>query len=188
MAGRASSTPRMAEWMVLAEDLADDLAQAAQHLQVGRVSDLTGLATSTIEDTLTRKAITQESNPRRAICRPDFRVGRMPLWSQAQVDEYKRIAEGKAEDEDLPTVTSQGAESGGLVTTAEIRKRLDLHDQTLRRYQRSNSTYPRPVARLSREGSPGVPEHLREWGAVLAWALKQEGIVVPSRWRNQVAS
>lgn len=187
MTGRAG-TPRKAEWMELAIDLQDDLDQAARHLTRGRVSDLTGLAESTISDTLTRRAITHEHNPRRAICRPDYRIGRTPLWSEEQVDEYKRIAAGRPEDGDLPTVSPGEAANDGLVTTAEIRERLDVHDQTLRRYQRSSSTYPQPLARLSREGSPGVPEHLRKWEAVLVWALRTSGIVVPDEWRVREAS
>lgn len=187
MAGRAS-TPRIAEWMALAVDLADDLAQAPEHLTIGQVSDLTGLAASTISDTLTRRAITHEDNPRIAICRPDFRIGPMPLWSREQVEEYGKIKAGKPGDEDLPTVTPGEAARDGLVTTAEIRERLDVHDQTLRRYQRSSSSYPPAVGRLSREGSPGVPEHLRRWEDVLTWALRQQGLEVPQEWRAKEAS
>lgn len=187
MAGRAG-TPRMAEWMAMAEDLQEDLVEAAKHLPIGRVSDLTGLADSTINDTLTRKAITHADNPRRAICRPDYRIGRTPLWSIEQVEEYKRIAAERPEDDDLPTITPGQAESDGLVTTAEIRERLDVHDQTLRRYQRSNSNYPKPVGRLSREGSPGVPEHLRRWEDVLVWALRMPDLAVPEQWRVKEAS
>lgn len=187
MAGRAS-TPRIAEWMELATNLADNLARAAEQLTIGQVSDLTGLAASTISDTLTRKAISHEDNPRFAICRPDYRIGPMPLWSHKQVAKYMEIKAGKAGDEDLPTVTPGEAARDGLVTTAEIRERLDVHDQTLRRYQRSSSSYPPAVGRLSREGSPGVPEHLRRWEDVLTWALRQQGLEVPQEWRVKEAS
>lgn len=182
MTGR-TDTPRMAEWMREAKDLVGNPHEVGKHLTVGMVSNKTGLATRTIEDTLTRKRITNEGNPRSALCRPEYRFGKTPLWSHEQVERYKKLAaQTKHHDDTLPLVTVAEAYERSLVSTAEIRERLGLHDQTLRRYQRDDNDYPEAVARLSREGSPGVPEHLREWVKVLGWALRHDEIEVPPKW------
>lgn len=168
-----------ARWAAGALDLTGDLETAATYLTIGHVSDATGLSPNTISDSLTRREITNPANPRGALCRPAARVGDVPLWAQAQVEEYLKRQRGQAATEvDLPLVsTAEGAERG-LVSTEEIAELFDLHDQTVRRWQRFDSTYPAAVARRSRDGRSGPPEHVRELRAVMAWA-ESKGITVP---------
>ncbi len=169
-----------ARWAAGALDLTGDLETAATYFTVGQVADATGLSPNTINDSLTRRKITNEANPRGALCRPEARVGDVPLWSQAQVDEYHRRHTALAAVEtDLPLVSVIEAADRGLVSTEEIAELFDLHDQTVRRWQRYDETYPDAVARRDRNGRSGPPEHVRELRAVLAWA-DEKGIVVPS--------
>jgi hypothetical protein len=160
-----------ARWADGALDLTDDLEQAASYLTVGRVSDATGLSANTIRDSLTRREITTPENPRGALCRPAARIGDVPLWAQEQVDEFlrrKEAAEAIAAT-DLPLVSDEEASRRGLASTEEIATRFGQHDQTVRRWQRYDKDYPKAVARLSRDGRSGPPEHLRELAAVDAW-------------------
>jgi hypothetical protein len=133
-----------------------------------------------LTDSLTRREITNKSNPRGALCRPEARVGDVPLWSQGQVDEYlrRKAAQEAREIEDLPMVSTEEARKQGLVSTEEIATLFDQHDQTVRRWERYDETYPAKVARRSRDGRSGPPEHVRERAAVMAWAASK-GITVP---------
>jgi hypothetical protein len=179
--------PRRAEWAANALDLTHEPGRSQNYLTVGAVSDLTGLSTRTIEDSLTREEITNEDNPRGALCRPAARVGNVPLWEPAQVDEYKRRVRASSNRQvALPLVTPQEADERGLVTVEEAADRLGVHGQTLRRHQRNDNNYPPALARRSRGGAPGVPEHVREWSAILVWA-ESKGIEVPEEWRTTAA-
>jgi hypothetical protein len=175
-----------AEWAEAAEDLIDNLPKAAEQLRDGQVSHMTGLSIETIKDSLTRREITSRTNPRGALCRPAYRLGDMPLWSPDQVAEYHRRVEAlKAETRlELPTVTAEQAQESGLVTSKEIQERFGVHEQTMRRHQRNHENYPRAVAKLARDGAPGVPEHLRDWNAVLTWARVNK-IKLPEGWVNR---
>ncbi|HET9144050.1 hypothetical protein [Actinophytocola sp.] len=168
-----------ARWAAGALDLTGDIKAASEYLEIGRVADATGLSTNTIADSLTRREITNPANPRGALCRPVARVGDVPLWSQEQVDEYlRRQAAQEGNDNDLPLVTTAEATERQLVSTEEIATLFDLHDQTVRRWQRYDETYPAAVARRDRNGRSGPPEHVRELAAVLRWAA-EKGIEVP---------
>lgn len=170
---------RVARWEADALDLTKDIRTAATYLAVGEVSDLTGLSTQTIEDSLTRKPITNEANPRGALCNPAARIGRIPLWSRQQVDEYlrRRRAIEAEPTPDWPTVSKDEAEEQGLVDIVTAAKRFGLHEQTLRKAQRFDATYPKTVAVRSRDGRPGPPEHLRRWDEIVEWG-KREGYKV----------
>ena len=169
-----------ARWAADALDLTNDIEKAATYHTKGQVSDLTGLSTNTITDSLTRREITNPESPRGALCRPAARVGDVPLWSTAQVDEYlRRCRARELRSVDLPLVSTAQARERGLVSTEEIAELFDQHDQTVRRWQRYDQTYPAAVARRSRDGRSGPPEHVRELSAVLAWT-RSRGISVPS--------
>lgn len=167
------STPktRVARWEADARNLSDDLVTAATYLPVGKVSDQTGLSTETILDSLTREPITNETNPRGALCNPAARVGRLPLWHPDQVAEYKRRkAVADAEPTPAwPTVSDDEAREQGLVDIVTAAERFGVHEQTLRKAQRTDATYPATVAVRARNGRPGPPEHLRRWEDVRAW-------------------
>lgn len=168
-----------ARWAAGALDLTGDIKAASQYLEIGRVADATGLSTNTIADSLTRRPITNPANPRGALCQPVARVGDVPLWSQEQVDEFlRRQTAQEGSETDLPLVTSAEARERGLVSTEEIAELFDLHDQTVRRWQRYDETYPGAVAKRDRGGRSGPPEHVREMSAVLEWA-GTKGITVP---------
>jgi hypothetical protein len=159
-----------ARWADGALDLTDDLGQAARYLTVGLVSDATGLSTNTIRDSLTRRKITNPDNPRGALCRPVARIGDVPLWNQQQVDEYLRRKElADAATSDLPLVSTEEARERGLASTEEIAAHFKQHDQTVRRWQRYDKDYPKAVARRSRDGRSGPPEHVRPLADVIAW-------------------
>jgi hypothetical protein len=160
-----------ARWAAGALDLTGDIETAATYCTIGHVSDATGLSQETIKDSLTRREITNPTNPRGALCRPAARVGDVPLWSQGQVDEYHRRAKAlEGAETDLPLVSTADARERGLVSTEEIATHFGLHDQTVRRWQRYDETYPDAVARRDRDGRSGPPEHVRDLRAVLAWA------------------
>lgn len=168
-----------ARWAAGALDLTGDLETAATYFTVGQVANATGLSPETIKDSLTRREITNPLNPRGALCRPVARAGDIPLWSKAQVDEYlKRRKAAEAVEHELPLVSTDEASERGLVSTEEIAELFDLHDQTVRRWQRYDESYPAAVARRDRNGRSGPPEHVRELRAVLAWA-DSKGIVAP---------
>jgi len=170
---------RVARWEADALDLSDDIQTAAQYLPVGKVSDLTGLSSETIEDSLTREPITNLANPRSALCNPAARIGRLPLWHPDQVAAYKRLqAAADAEPApSWPTVSKDEAEAQGLVDIVTAAERFGLHEQTLRKAQRFDATYPETVAVRARDGRPGPPEHLRSWDAILEWG-KSKGYTV----------
>lgn len=168
-----------ARWAADALDLTNDIETAATYFTKGQVSDATGLSVNTIADSLTRREITNPLNPRGALCRPAARVGDVPLWSQGQIDEYhRRVKALESAETDLPLVSTEEARERELVSTEEIAELFGLHDQTVRRWQRYDSTYPAPVGRRSRDGRSGPPEHVRELRAVMAWA-ESKGIKVP---------
>lgn len=161
----------------------ESFEEASKHLRIGQVSDATGLSQKTLEDSLTREEITNEQNPRRVLCRPRYRFGTMPLWSEEQVKEYQDLAQEieerrKREAEQLPLYSPAEAREKGLVTTKEIAERFGWHGQTPRRYQRDQQGYPPAVGRLRRVGEPGIPDFLRKWNDVVAWA-EQRGISAP---------
>src|SRR5687768_17489955 len=140
-----------ARWAAGALDLTGDLETAATYFTVGQVADATGLSPETIKDSLTRREITNAANPRGALCRPAARVGDVPLWSKTQVDEYHKRQKALAAGETaLPLVSTAEATERQLVSTEEIAELFDLHDQTVRRWQRYDETYPAAVARRDR--------------------------------------
>lgn len=163
-------TKSRARWADTAIDLSNNLAKAAQQLTVGQLADATGLSQRTIEDSLTREKITAEDNPRGAIDRPEYMAGGMPLWSHAQLADYAKRK--KRQDQrlaNLPLISSEAAQMRGLTSTAEVAELLGKHDQTVRRWEANFADYPPAVARRSRDGRPGVPEHVRELAKILDW-------------------
>lgn len=160
-----------ARWSADALDLSAAPDKISDYLTVGQLSDATGLAVATLKDSLTREAITNEDNPRGALCRPAAKFGGEPLWSTSQLAEFKRrVAVKNGDSEDLPLVSAEEAAERKLVSIAEIAEMFALHDQTLRSAQAKDGNFPPAIARRSRGGRPGVPEHVRELDAVLAWA------------------
>lgn len=172
--------PRLAEWAREAMDFSANPSRADGLMSIGQVSDAINLSKTTIRDSLTRKEVDRADNPRAAICRPYARIGDIPMWSADQVVDYKRrdsLRKGRALGEALPPISADEARERGLVTTKEICELLGgLHDQTLRRYQRDDDTYPPAVARRTRSGQPGVPEHVRSLAEVMAWAAGKESL------------
>jgi hypothetical protein len=164
-----------ARWAEDAIDLSTNLAKAAEQLHIGMLADKTGLSVRTIEDSLTREKITAPDNPRGALDRPAYMVGGDPLWSHEQLTEYYRrmsaTADRKDVKVDLPLVTPEEARERGLVTTSAVGKLLKVHDQTVRRWEANYQNYPPKVARQSRNGLPGVPEHIRELAKIIEWAI-----------------
>lgn len=160
-----------ARWSADALDLSRTPDKIADYLTVGQLSDATGLAEATLKDSLTREEITNPDNPRGALCRPVAKFGGEPLWSTAQLAEFKRrVAVKNGDGEDLPLVTADEATERNLVSIAEIAEMFGLHDQTLRSAQAKDGNFPAAVARRSRGGRPGVPEHVRRLDQVLTWA------------------
>lgn len=167
-----------ARWAADARDFTDDIEAAVREgfTTVGKVSDATGLSPETILDPLTREPITNPDNPRGALCRPAGRIGDVPLWSPEQVAEYSARAARAGEQPELPQVTVEEAAERGLISTEEIAALLNVHDQTVRRWQRNISDYPPAVARRVQPGRPGVREHVRERDAVVKWAREKQGL------------
>lgn len=157
-----------ARWADTAIDLSNDLNQAAQQLTIIQLADATGLSVNTIEDSLTREKITSETNPRGAIDRPAFMVGGQPLWSPEQLQEFLRRAE-TSEKVELPLISSADADDQGLISTNELAAWLSIHDQTVRKWEANFKTYPPVIGRRSRDGRPGVPEHVRETAKIIEW-------------------
>lgn len=158
-----------AQWALEAEDISATPGRITEFLTVGQLSDATGLAEDTLKDPLTRTKITNADNPRGALCRPTHRFHDIPLWSPEQLEDYRRRLETRGKP-DLPPVSPGEAAKRRLFSTVELARLLDVHDQTLRRAQNTDETYPPAVARRTRGGNPGVPEHVRELDKVLAWA------------------
>lgn len=158
-----------AQWALKAEDISATPGRITEFLTVGQLSDATGLAEDTLMDPLTRTEITNGDNPRGALCRPTHRFHDIPLWHPDQLAEYRRRLEDKPKAT-LPPVSPAEAAKRRLFSTVELASLLGVHDQTLRRAQNNDETYPPAVARRTRGGNPGVPEHVRELDKVLAWA------------------
>lgn len=164
------------------EDLSNNLSKAAKQLTIAQLADAIGLSTKTIQDSLTRDKITDPGSPRGAIDRPDFMVGGDPLWSHEQLDEYLRrraaADEAAANKPELPTISSADANEQGLISTNELAELLQKHDQTIRRWEANfRDTYPPAIARRSRDGRPGVPEHVRDLSKILTW-IEEHGIQI----------
>jgi hypothetical protein len=160
-----------ARWSADALDLARNPEKITDYLTVGQLSDATGLAEATLKDSLTREKITNEENPRGALCRPAAKFGGEPMWHPDQLAEFRRrVAVKNGDTEDLPLITAAEATERQLVSIAEIAELLGVHDQTLRSAQAKDSTFPAAIARRSRGGRPGVPEHVRKLDDVMNWA------------------
>lgn len=168
----------LARWAKGARDLTDIPAEASKYLTVGQLSDAIGLAPGTIKDSITRQPITATDNPRSAICMPAARIGdNLPLWSPQQRDNYLRIREevkaakdaAKETAKQLEAITADEARERDLYSLVEIAAMFNLHDQTLRRAQSQDGSFPRAVARR-RKDLPGVPEHLFELDKMVQWA------------------
>lgn len=151
--------------------------EVGQYIDIGELSDKTGLSRDTIRDSLTREKITT-MDPRGAIDRPDHHFGGEPLWTHEALAEYKKRAKLTLEEKEakaaaLPSIEPHDAHNKGYASTEEVAELLDRHDQTVRRWQRNYEDYPPAVARRSRDGRPGVPEHVRELSKVLAWVQRK---------------
>jgi hypothetical protein len=166
-----------AQWALKAEDISATPARITEFLTVGQLSNETGLAEETLLDPLTRTEITNKDNPRGALCRPTHRFHDIPLWSRGQLEDYRNRLKGKSKP-DLPPVSQLDAAERDLFSTVELAALLGVHDQTLRRAQNNDDAYPPAVARRTRNGNPGVPEHVRELDKVLAWA-RTRGYGIP---------
>lgn len=170
--GRAS-TARTARWEVEATDLTAEPARSGEYLTAGQLSDAINLSPGTIMDSITRARITVTDNPRSAICRPAARIGRLPLWSPQQRDEFLRIREEAKDSKDiirkLEAVDEEEARQRSLYSLVEFAAMFNVHDQTLRRAQGHDGTFPKAVARR-RKDLPGVPEHLFPLGPMVDWA------------------
>lgn len=179
-------TVSRARWASTAVDLSNDLTKAAQQITLGALADATGLSQRTIEDSLTREKITSPDNPRGAIDRPRYSVGGNPLWSHSQLAEFaKRARIDKKVD--LPLISPEAAEERGLISTIELAEMLGKHDQTVRRWEANFAdTYPAAVARRSRDGRPGVPEHVRPLAKIVEWITEQNEIRA-NNGRNPIA-
>lgn len=176
-----------AQWAQGIPDIITTPGRITEFLTSGQLSDATGLAENTLLDRLTRKPITRKDSPRGALCRPAARLGDLPLWSPEQLAEYHaRIEARNKREQELPVVTPAQARERHLYSTFELAEMLGLHDQTLRRAQGDDEDYPDVVATRSRDGRPGVPEHVRELGAVLEWAHGR-GYAVPPKVAALVA-
>lgn len=162
-----------ARWMVDALDLTATPGEASKFLTVGQLSDATGLAEDTIKDSITRSPITVANNPRSAICRPAARIASLPLWSKQQLDEFLTIRQENEDAKDvikrLEAISEDQARERNLFSLVKFAELLKLHDQTLRRAQSQDGSFPQAVARLSKD-VPGVPEHLFEFSAMIEWA------------------
>ncbi len=177
-----------ASWQSDAVDLTADPGRAAQFYTVGKLSDLIGLAPGTITDSITRAPITNPDNPRSAICRPYARIGRLPLWTKKQADAYLRIQRRQQESavdktELLEPVDVNEARERNLFSFVEYARMFSVHDQTLRRAQSQDGSFPLAVARRKREVA-GVPEHLFPLDEMVLWARGKgyisAGFVVPA--------
>lgn len=170
-----------ARWAAEALDLTLTPAKVVDYLTAEQLSDAIGLAPGTILDSITRKKITQLDNPRSAICRPAARIGDIPFWSPKQRDKFLRLREEAKDARDvlksLEAVSAAEAADRDLYSLVELAEMFELHDQTLRRAQSQDGTFPRAVARR-RKDIPGVPEHLFELVPMATWASAQ-GYKVP---------
>lgn len=178
-----------ARWTHNIPDYSNNLAEAAKMSTLGDTSAETGLSQKTLRDLLTRDPITSERNPLRVLCRPAGRIKSDPLWSRAQIKDYLHRAERTVEDsedrdERPPAYLAEEAERLGLVTTSGFAEMIGKHDQTLRRFARTDNTYPPVVGVLSRPNQPGVPEHLRSLVACVKWA-KGRKYPIPVRVQAQ---
>lgn len=163
-----------ARWATEAIDLTATPGEAAHYLTVGQLSDAIGLAVGTIMDSITRAPITNEHNPRSAICRPAARIGDdVALWTAEQRDEFLRIRkladQAREEARNLDAVTPEEARQRKLFSLVEFADMFDVHDQTLRRAQSQDGSFPPAVARRRRDIA-GVPEHLFPLDEMVTWA------------------
>lgn len=173
-----------ARWADSAQPVVD-ATEAIKYLSIGQLSDATGLSQETLQDSLTREEITNPDNPRITLCRPLYRLGNTPLWDQGQLRQYftlLRKAQARA-SKNLSPYAPVEADKKGLVTTKEIAERLQVHDQTVRRWQRDH-VFPLAVGELHRFGEPGVPDHLRSWQQVLAWVRSHPRLRIHSTVRE----
>lgn len=173
----------LARWAMEARDLTDTPAEAGKYLTVGQLSDAIGLAPGTIKDSITRSPITNTDNPRSAICMPAARIGdNLPLWSPEQRDNFLRIRQevesAKDAAKQLEAVTAAEARERNLYSLVELAEMFNLHDQTLRRAQSQDGSFPRAVARR-RKDLPGVPEHLFELDPMIEWAQTKGYKIAP---------
>lgn len=175
-----------ARWTHGVPDYRNDTAKVATMLTIEALSAQTGLSVTTLEDRLTRDPITVESNPLSALCRPRGRIHTVPLWEQSQLDRYRELLakaeseERKARVRELPAYTAEQAELLGMVTNREFSEMIGVHDQTLRRWARSDETYPQVVGTLSRPNQPGNPEHLYYLIEYVKWAREERGWQIPA--------
>lgn len=178
-----------AQWAKDIPDLYDngELATATNYYPVTAVSELTGLATTTILDLLSRKPITSPTNALAPICRPAARIANQPLYSVKQVNEvierqraigHRHLGGGT---EPLPRVSPEEARQRGLLSVTELAELGEIHEQTIRRWARDRQDFPRPVAMRSREsGHAGVPIVVWERRVVLDWFTSHGHLDLPA--------
>lgn len=183
-------TRTRAQWVTGIDDLINDLAKAANYLNVSQVATETGLAVATITDLLSRPPITSEANPQGPLSRPEARIGNQPLYSHEQVAEAKRrLAAGRHShfgggDEPLPSVDPADARKRNLLSTEEIASLATrtkdgkpapdgVRDQTIRRWSRDHQDFPPRVALRAREGGhPGVPMVMYDGLKAIEWLIQ----------------
>jgi len=168
-----------ARWASKAIDLTATPGEVPNYLTVGQLSDAIGLAEGTINDSITRTPITNLDNPRSAICEPAGIFGGLPMWSPAQRDKFLaiRARQEEAKTETLEAISVAEAYERKLYSIIEYAAMFKLHDQTLRRAQSQDGTFPRAIARR-RKDVPGVPEHLFPLGPMIEW-MHSKGHPVP---------
>lgn len=163
--------PFWGAWMYEAEEVAA-CSSCSRLLDIEQLSRRTGLSTGTIQDLLTRERITNDSHPRSAICRPAYRHGSEPLWSENQLWAYRARVRAEnaryARAEDLRAYSVEEARESDLVALRVIAARWGMHPASVRRWQRTAQGFPRAVGKLMQSGA-GRPDHLYRWSEVVAW-------------------
>lgn len=188
-----------AQWAKGVPDLSGNLAEAAEYLEVPQVAERTGLSPSTIEDLLSRKKITSETNVLAPISRPATRISNVPLYSEKQVAEVvaRQRATGHRHlgggSEPLQSLSAAECNRRNLVSVREIAALATaedpdgMHEQTVRRWAREAEDFPPAVALRSRQGGhPGVPEVMRKRKPAIAWLIKHgyrnpDGLSTPTK-------
>jgi len=163
-------------WIQDVPDLYDRLADVTGHFTLAQACDYTGLSITTLEDLLSRPRITAGDNTLAPVSRPAARVGTSPYYSLEQLDDVRErqlrpmrrhLGGG---DEPLPVLTTDDANSRGLVSYEEMGTLFGRHPNTLRKWWSVNDDFPSPIAtRERRGGHPGTPTVVFDSREVFRW-------------------
>lgn len=170
---------KLPRWARDVPDLSASLDEVGRYWSLEMAARETGLSPVQLREYLDRPQITNATKAASRMSRPARRLGKEPLYSPEQCQEYVKLAGAPSAKaallESLETVTAAQAEELGLATMDQLADEHRITRSTLKNHMQTYGGFPPIRAKLSRAGKAGRPAELRSKDEVAAWLLATFG-------------